>query len=197
MIENINITNKEILSVLDNAVNMDLSGDKGSKIKGFTDGEYHVAVEYAVSKTYLEKRLQNIDPKIEFAFNLVIGETEGGTYILNQLKSILQFDGFYTSGYKPCGFVGWHSDTDIHGYYLMLTYSVEGNGFFRYLQDKNVVTLHDNKGWMIRAMKLGDNEENAVWHCAVAYCPRFTFLLRFDSFEKYTKALNILQVNYD
>lgn len=195
--QTIHIKNQQIINLLNEVSSMDLCGNSVSKARGFDIVEYDIVKDYALSKSYLNKRLQNTMPNIEYAYNLLIGESEGGTILLQKLKTLLDYDGFYTSGYYPKGFVGWHSDTDISGYYIMLTYSTQGDGYYKYLENDDIVTVHDNKGWMIRNLYLGENANNAVWHCAYTDCPRYTFLLRYDSKTKFEIALNMMQVNND
>jgi hypothetical protein len=192
VIDSIEIKNPKIQEVLDRGTNMDLLGNSVSRSRGFVESEYELIRDYSVSESYLNVRLKDTYPKIEYSHNLIIGDTLGGKYILDNLKSILEYDGFYTSGYDTRGFVGWHSDTDIFGWYIMLSYSTTGDGFFRYYEDSQIKTIPDTKGWMVRIMKLGKTEQDAIWHCAICNCTRYTFLLRFDSFEKYERALNIV-----
>lgn len=192
MVETITIKNKNILDVLSIGTTMDLLGNSISRSRGFVETEYDLIRDYSVSSSYLQERLQRDNPKIEYSHNLIIGDTEGGKYILDNLKNILNYDGYYTSGYHQKGFVGWHSDTDIFGYYIMLSYSTTGDGFFRYYEDSEVKTIPDTEGWMVRIMKLGKTEQDSIWHCAICNCSRYTFLLRFDSNEKYQQALNIV-----
>jgi len=191
MIETINLKNRDIMAILNATTTKDLFGNSFSKSKGFETEEYDIMSEYAVSPSYLQKRLETKSPKIELAHNLIIGESEGGKYFLENLKN-LEFTNYYTSGYSPKGFVGWHSDTDIPGWYIMLSYSTEGEGFFRYLDNGEIITLPDSKGWMIRTFKLGETDEDVVWHCASTTCTRYTFLLHFDSVDGFTQALNKL-----
>jgi len=197
MTQSVSIQNSEVLEILDNTSKMDLFSNSVVRNRGFDVTEYDLMSEYAVSKSYLNKRLERDYPKIEYSHNLVIGDTEGGLYCLKELSRILNYDGFYTSGYNPKGFVGWHSDTDIYGYYVMLSYSTTGDGYFRYYENNMIHTVSDKQGWMIKVMTLGSTSQDAVWHCAVTKCARYTFLLRFDSIQKYEQALNILQVKYD
>lgn len=191
MIETVILKNRDIMGILNTTTTKDLFGNSLSKSRGFADEEYDSISEYAVSPSYLQKRLETKTPKIELAHNLIIGETEGGKYFLDNLRN-LEFTNFYTSGYSPKGFVGWHSDTDIPGWYIMLSYSTEGKGFFRYLDNGEIITLADSTGWMIRTFKLGETDEDAVWHCALTTCTRYTFLLHFDSIEGFEQALNKL-----
>lgn len=193
MILSLDVQNEKVAKILHNAAMMDLKGDNKIKSRGLDPNEYDIISQYAVSRSYLNKRLESDFPNIEYATNLIIGEAPGGKFLLDNLKTLLDYDRYYTSGYDPKGFVGWHSDTDIFGYYIMLTYNESGDGFFRYLSGTNIITLQDNRGWMVRMMTLGDRKENAVWHCALSNSPRFTFLLHFDDEVKYKKAIKLIQ----
>lgn len=193
MILNLDVQNTEILAILNNAANMNLRDNVDTKSRGFEHDEYDIISQYAISKSYLNERMKNDSSRIAYATNSIIGETTGGKYLLDSLLPILNYETFYTSGYDPKGFVGWHSDTDIFGYYIMLSYSESGDGLFRYFSGSDIITLQDNKGWMVRMMTLGSTKDDAVWHCASTNCPRYTFLLHFNDKEKYNKAVKIIQ----
>jgi len=193
MILNLDVQNTEILAILNSAANMNLRDNADTKSRGFEHDEYDIISQYAVSKSYLNERMKNDSSRIAYATNSIIGETTGGKYLLDSLLPILNYETFYTSGYDPKGFVGWHSDTDIFGYYIMLSYSESGDGLFRYFSGSDIITLQDNKGWMVRMMTLGSTKDDAVWHCASTNCPRYTFLLHFNDKEKYNKAVKIIQ----
>ena len=133
--------------------------------------------------------------RIEYSYNAIVGESEGGAYLFNKLKPLTDFDEYYTSGYDPRGFVGWHSDGDIGGWYIMMTYNSQGQGFFRYY-DKDtdsVVTMPDTPGWMVRAMELPNDPERVFWHCAAADSPRFTFILLFKDHAKFVAAVKLFE----
>lgn len=189
----ININNKQVKLILEYAQTMDF-GNK-CRAKGFQPHEYEFVSKYSVSDTYLEKRVAVDNINIEFAYNMIIGESEGGKYFLNSLKPILNYGNYYTSGYYPHGFVGWHDDVDIFGYYIMFSYCTSDAGYFKYrdIETKNLVTNFDKKGWIASGVKLGHEKKDALWHCAYTETPRYTFLLHYNDETEFEKAIGILE----
>jgi len=196
MISIINVNNNQLLYWLYQTEKLNLSGTQPNRVRGFTMNNYETVKEYAISEEYLKLRLENAaNGTIEHSYNKLIGETEGGKYLLDNLNKLIKYDSFYTSGYDPKGFVGWHSDSDISGYYISLVYQTKGTGILR---NRNPVdgTIEDsiqNEGWNIFAHKLGSNEKDAVWHCAVSDEPRYTFLVKFNTEEQQLNAIKIME----
>lgn len=192
----IDVINDLMLFYLFKTEDLNLSGESSCKYKGFEIENYKTALEKAISTDYLNQRLRDIhNPKIEIAYNKIIGETAGGKFLLDNSKSLLDYDGYYTSGYDPYGFVGWHSDTDIFGNYIFIVYQQDKEGYYRY-RDPNtneIITLEQQVGWNIYSHRLGAKKNDTVWHCAWSETPRFTFLLRFDTDEKLNNAIKILE----
>jgi len=164
------------------------------RYKGFQEKDYDYYLNYSTSPEHLQELLnkQNDSPIHLYAVNSLIGESQAGTYLIQRLKPFLKFDDYYTAGYDPYGFVGWHTDTDISGYYIMMTYCPKGDGFFRYYLNDNIINLVDTPGWMTRGIKIPDRKDIAFWHCAAAKSSRFTFLFVFKKLEKYILAKSIL-----
>lgn len=195
MIDVLPIENNQILYILMRAETMDMSGIQPCRNRGFDMDNYNYHKDYAVSNEYLNLRLENPkDSKIHFSYNNIIGESEGGEYLLKNLRLILDFDNFYTSGYDPYGFVGWHSDTDIYGHYITFAYQDTTPGVFRYRDiDTNEIKDYINvPGWNVFSFTLGKGKDDAVWHCAYSDSKRYTFLLHFNTKEKFEKALQKL-----
>lgn len=73
---------------------------------------------------------------------------------------------FYPKG----GFMGWHHNANAPGYNILLSWSKNGTGFFRY-QDpktKDIVTMNDIPGWSCKVGYYGPwhEEDKIFWHCA-------------------------------
>jgi hypothetical protein len=80
--------------------------------------------------------------------------------------------------YPKGGFMGWHNNWNCPGYNILLSYTENGNGFFRY-QDpvsKEIVTMDDIPGWSVKVGYYGEKSEadKVYWHCARAYEERLT-----------------------
>lgn len=192
MIEKLDIKNRQIQRILSNSESM-YFGDK-CRIRGFVENEYELVKNYSVSESYLQRRLHTNKINIEHSYSMIIGESEGGSYVLDSLRTFLNFDNYYTAGYYPKGYVGWHDDVDINGYYIMLTYCTSNTGFFRYRdpETEEIITCNDEIGWLAKGVKLGTSEKEILWHCAVSDTPRYTFLLHYTEYEKYNTAKKIL-----
>lgn len=81
---------------------------------------------------------------------------------------------YYPSG----GYMGWHNNHNVPGYNILLSYTQNGDGWFRY-QDpatKEIVTLYDSPGWTAKVGYYGSNDEpdDIYWHCARAHEDRLT-----------------------
>ena len=81
--------------------------------------------------------------------------------------------------YPKGGFMGWHHNANAPGYNILLSWSKDGLGFFRY-QDpitKEIVTMQDTPGWTAKVGYYGPWHEpdRIYWHCASAeHEERFT-----------------------
>lgn len=81
--------------------------------------------------------------------------------------------------YPKGGYMGWHHNANASGYNILLSWSKEGTGYFRY-QDpitKEIITMHDTPGWTCKVGYYGKitEPERIYWHCAnAAQEERFT-----------------------
>ncbi len=74
--------------------------------------------------------------------------------------------------YPKGGFMGWHHNANAPGYNILLSWSKDGLGYFRY-QDpitKEIVTMQDTPGWTAKVGYYGPfhEKDRIVWHCANA-----------------------------
>ena len=80
--------------------------------------------------------------------------------------------------YPAGGFMGWHNNWNASGYNIILSYSKEGNGFFRYRDPitKEIVNMKDSPGWTCKVGYFGKGREpdKVVYHCAGSHEPRLT-----------------------
>lgn len=196
MINFIEVNNDRILFWLSKTENMDLSGTEVCRYKGFSETDnYEKIRDHSLSIDYLNMRLRNVsDSKIEYAYNKLIGETEGGSYLLKNLKTILNYSEFYTSGCDPKGFVGWHSDSDITGYYISFVFQGDSEGILKYRdpETEQVVDFVNSPGWNVFAYKLGCKKQDTLWHASVSESKRFSFLIKFSTEEELEKAIQII-----
>lgn len=74
--------------------------------------------------------------------------------------------------YPKGGYMSWHHNANASGLNILLSWSKDGKGFFRY-QDpitKEVITVRDTPGWTVKAGYYGKLNEldKLYWHCASA-----------------------------
>tara|TARA_Y100001972_G_scaffold45131_1_gene55748 strand:- start:52 stop:624 length:573 start_codon:yes stop_codon:yes gene_type:complete len=94
--------------------------------------------------------------------------------------------------YPPNGFVGWHTNHLAPGYIILFNWSEDGEGYFRYIKDNQMVTLKDDVGWSCKVGKFGD-ETDPLWHCARTDCRRFSFSYRFAEEKDWQDAVNLIK----
>lgn len=81
--------------------------------------------------------------------------------------------------YPKGGFMGWHHNANAPGYNILISWSKDGTGFFKY-QDpitKEIITINDSPGWTCKVGYYGalHEKDKIYWHCAGApFEERFT-----------------------
>lgn len=181
--EIISINNQKIKEICKKFTELEYNdlADSQPKRWELTD-TYQTAFDYATSDASLISVL-NGGNYIKKSCYKIFGETEAGAYFLSNIKSILKYDEYYTAAYWPKGFISWHTDDDVQGYCLMLTWSAEGAGFFKYKDPvtNKTITIEDQPGWSAKAMSLGNDTTAPVWHCAGGDGSRWTIILVFNN----------------
>tara|TARA_B100001769_G_scaffold195119_1_gene155543 strand:+ start:24486 stop:25544 length:1059 start_codon:yes stop_codon:yes gene_type:complete len=129
--------------------------------------------------------------------------------IIKKLNEI-EGDGFYfPSGfyyYPPNGACGWHTNANLVGKRVYLTYAEEENkSFFRYYDSEKdeIVTKYDKKGWNINSFNVENNNDggNCFWHCVGSNTNRISLGFRLvknthffedkiDLYEEYYRDLS-------
>lgn len=87
--------------------------------------------------------------------------------------------------YPPGGYIAWHNNANASGYNLIFTWSETGDGWFKYVNESGeTVTLHDKKGWSLKAGYFADYNEDIppCYHAAYTNCWRITqsFVVSLD-----------------
>lgn len=73
--------------------------------------------------------------------------------------------------YPDKGYIGWHHNGNAPGFNILMTYSEDGNGWFKYWdrEKQEIVTMQDEPGWTCKVGYYPSqrNEKDKVyWHCA-------------------------------
>jgi hypothetical protein len=76
-----------------------------------------------------------------------------------------------TMAYPDKGFIGWHHNGNAPGFNILMTYSQDGDGCFKYYDcfEKKIVTMPDVVGWSVKVGYYPDERketERVYWHCA-------------------------------
>ena len=191
--QTIEIKNIELKNLLNDYSEWFENLDKSSvKVRGEKDiDEYYTSEEYLSS---IDKKIHEGFPEKTHGIDLVFCDSIDD----NIRKRIRQVDMDFNSvlGSERCavkmyypegGYMGWHNNHNASGYNVLLSYSKNGNGFFRYKTDK-IVTMFDKPGWTAKVGYYGNNNEpdKLFWHCARAYEDRLTlgFVLPDEDFWK-------------
>ncbi len=83
-----------------------------------------------------------------------------------------------STGKEYMGYMGWHSNSNMHGWRVYASYVDEDDkSFFRYAQGNKVITEWEKKGWNFRAFKV--EKTHLYWHCVYTEVDRYSFGFRF------------------
>jgi hypothetical protein len=81
--------------------------------------------------------------------------------------------------YPPDGFMSWHTNYKRNDWRIYIVKSLEGDSFFRYVKDGEIITEYDSKGWSYRIFYVGD-ESNPFWHCVYGGSGRYSIGFRLQ-----------------
>lgn len=100
--------------------------------------------------------------------------------MVNRVKHYLgleKIDGF--AFYPKDSKLSWHHNSNTAGHHLLFSYSIDGNGFFRYYDvgTKSVVTVDDPIGWTAKVNYFPDPKlgRDVFWHCVGTKNYRISF----------------------
>ncbi len=177
--------NQEVLDIIEPFSNWFFNQNRSLiKIKGDRDEE-----EYYTSNEYLESinREKHVGfPEVSHGIDLSDTEVTPLSFRDDINKTTADLNTFFGTKfnavkmyYPAGGYMGWHNNHNVPGYNILLSYTQNGDGWFRY-QDplsKEIVTLYDTPGWTAKVGYYGSKEEDdkVYWHCARAYEERLTF----------------------
>lgn len=92
--------------------------------------------------------------------------------------------------YPPQGFIGWHNNANASAHNLIFTWSESGDGWFKFIDPKTseLITIHDEKGWNLKAGYFGAyGSGDVVYHAARTNCYRMTLSYVMAHDENYWK----------
>lgn len=141
-----------------------------------------ITPEYACSVDYLNQmQSKKVDgyPEETYGIDLMKHTTAIPEFkqALQKLdKDLLAWSGSRNNAvkmvYPKGGYMGWHHNANAPGYNILLSWSKDGLGYFRY-QDpitKEIITINDSPGWTCKVGYYGAFKEpdKIYWHCANA-----------------------------
>ena len=174
--KSIELNNKELRSILDKFLNQLLAQDR----TGYPYGRSDITPEYACGDEYLNF-MQNkpVDgfPEKTFGVDLSRHIPPNLKNALKELdEELLAWSGSRNNAvkmlYPKGGYMGWHHNANAPGYNILLSWSKDGKGYFRYQdpQTKEIVTMQDTPGWTCKVGYYGPwhEKDKIYWHCANA-----------------------------
>lgn len=87
--------------------------------------------------------------------------------------SIINSGFFY---YPQKSYMGWHTNADDPYLRCYITYSKNGDSYFKYYDQntKKTVTTYDYTGWNIRYFKVSNKINELFWHCVYSNTDRIS-----------------------
>ncbi len=180
------VRNTRLLSLLQNLTDTFFNDDAVKNIlnNSFKTIDQDISEHHPVSDEYLKKALELKLKDYGFpraANGFGMGKTgpedNWKDFIPYQVKisSIGKFLGSpynaLTMLYPNDGYIGWHHNGNASGYNILLTYSQDGNGCFKYYRQKTkeIIELPDIKGWSAKVGYYPNDRtetEKVYWHSA-------------------------------
>ena len=170
----IELKNKTVIKLLDDISTYVLTSESLVKeADNFpqTDSDLDCVSEKYLFEHCLTAPLTDMDwAEHQNAVNLGTVGDKGILQLITGLKHYLglaNLDGaaFYPKKSK----LSWHHNANAAGYHLLFSYSIDGNGFFRYydVENKAVVTVDDPIGWTAKINYFPDHAlgRDVFWHC--------------------------------
>lgn len=207
VMRDVQINNSEILEILNRAV--DLWRSDPVFEESFIFADENTDKDYYVSDEYFQK-IYEMGPKHngfpERAYMASLREdflrvkkkdpayrqryVDGFKAINNDLITTLGVKrNALAAVYPPEGYIGWHTNANASAYNLILTWSENGDGYWKHFnpKTKEFEIIQDKPGWQAKATYFGsyrDGMENVVYHSAKTKCWRMTVAYVFDREHK-------------
>jgi hypothetical protein len=129
-----------------------------------------------VSEKYLYEHCFNNVKQIDFAeyenaINLSKLDNKEITRLIDNLKHYIGVNDLSIAAlYPKKSKLSWHHNGNAAGEAVLFSYSIDGNGFFRYYDKstESIVDVPDSPGWFCKLVSYNDPNLYGVpaWHCA-------------------------------
>lgn len=154
------------------------------------DQDWLEQAESAVSELAYQQALAHPEVKPP-KLNAIFGETPGGEYFKDTIGTLLNCQRMYTSAYTPHGFLGWHTDCDEPGYYIMFSLC-EGTGSrFLWVEDGQVHSIDEPWGWTIKAGQITESAPH-FWHAALTTAPKWSIIMMWNEQADWQRACDVV-----
>jgi len=142
-----------------------------------TNPQYYLGEEFLFNKNVVDGGEYN---KLFNFFACTSGFQANLTDFL--LTKEFQLKGERASGcffYPKEGFMSWHTNYKRNDWRIYIVKSLEGDSFFRYKKDNEIITEYDPKGWSYRIFYVGD-KDSPFWHCVYGGSGRYSIGFRLQ-----------------
>ena len=78
--------------------------------------------------------------------------------------------------YPKNGYMGWHTNADTPYLRCYITYSENGDSYFKYRDPitKEIIIDTDNVGWTVRYFEISNRPDEFLWHCVYSNTNRIS-----------------------
>lgn len=108
-----------------------------------------------------------------------------------------------TMAYPDNGYIGWHHNGNAPGYNILMTYSQDGDGWFKYWDKdkKEIVTHIDKPGWSVKVGYYPSQKtetDRVYWHAAKTKKQRISLAWVLDHRDMWENMIeSITEGDYD
>lgn len=116
-----------------------------------------------------------INLKINFNYFLQKYNSKFVYFLQNKfLNSSILLSGNFL--YPKNGYMGWHTNADTPYLRCYITYSENGDSYFKYrdTDTKEIIIDRDNIGWTARYFNISDKQDELLWHCVYSNTNRIS-----------------------
>lgn len=177
--------NDELQSLLDNFTDWFFEQDRDQIVlrNGPDENEYYTSEEYHDS-IYWDMHIGWPEKEASYGNDLTRTDVTPEAWRPTILKFNKDLNDFLCTKhnavmmyYPPGGFMGWHDNRNVAGYNILLSYTKNGKGWFKFKENGKTITLNDRPGWNVKVGYYGSAVEKdlQVRHCARSYEERLTF----------------------
>ena len=136
-----------------------------------TNPQYYLSKEFLFNKSIVDsseyKKLVNIFPcASSYRVELEDFLLKKGFELTEKLVSGCFF-------YPLDGFMSWHTNFKRQDWRIYIVKSLQGDSFFRYTENEEMITEYDPVGYSYRIFNVGD-ENSPFWHCVYGGSGRYS-----------------------